>query len=69
MRTLRFTTIIHADRTTAWQPAFESYSLSEVGESAELAVEMDVTPDFEEYVNDTWPRASARLEAICEATL
>lgn len=67
MKTLRFETITHADRATAWDvrlaPAtYETWTTA-------IAVEMDVTPGFEEHVNDTWPRASARLEAICEATL
>lgn len=67
MKTPRFETIIHADRTTAWDVRLAPATYGTW--TAELAVEMDVTPDFEEYVNDTWPRASARFEAICEATL
>ena len=33
-----------------------------------LKVDMDVTSDFEEYMNNAWPKALARLKEICEAS-
>jgi hypothetical protein len=31
-----------------------------------LEVTVDVTPDFEEYMNRTWPKALAALKDLCE---
>jgi hypothetical protein len=28
---------------------------------------MEVTPEFEQYMAETWPKALAKLKAICEA--
>lgn len=50
-----------------WAPAFENYSFSKAGPTTELRVDMDVTPEFEEYMTKTWPKALSRLKALCEA--
>ena len=50
----------------AWAPAFENYSFSRVGDSTEVAVDIDVTPDFEGHMTKTWPPALAGLKSICE---
>lgn len=51
----------------AWAPASEIYRFSPAGEGTRLDVELDVTPDNEHYMRVTWPRALARLKALCEA--
>ena len=56
-----------SEMVKAWAPAFENYSLSYAGLSAHLAVDIDVTPEFEEYMLKVWPKALARLKAMCEA--
>jgi hypothetical protein len=50
----------------AWAPAFENYSLSYVGLSTHLQIDIDVTPEFEEYMTKVWPKALARLKQLCE---
>lgn len=50
-----------------WAPSFENYSFSDVGQATEVKVEMDVTPEYEEYFVKTWPKALSRLKQICEA--
>lgn len=50
-----------------WAPAFENYRLVQVDGGTEVQVEMDVTPDFEGCMKETWPKALARLRALCEA--
>jgi uncharacterized protein YndB with AHSA1/START domain len=47
-------------------PAFENYSLSYAGLSTHLQVDIDVTPEFEEYMTTVWPKALARLKQLCE---
>jgi hypothetical protein len=32
----------------------------------EVKVDTDVTPDFEEYMVQVWPKALAKLKTICE---
>ena len=56
-----------SEMVKAWAPAFENYTLTYAGLSAHLAVDIDVTPEFEEYMLKVWPRALARLKAMCEA--
>jgi hypothetical protein len=57
-----------SEEVRKWAPAFENYSFSRVGDGAELKVEIDVTPDFEEYMQNVWPKALARLKSICEGS-
>jgi len=56
-----------SDEIKSWAPAYENYTLSPVGASTEVKVACDVTPDFEEYMNTTWPKALAKLKAVCES--
>lgn len=49
-----------------WAGAHENYTFAEQGRGTELKVELDVTPDFEAFMNEAWPRALARLKEICE---
>ncbi|MHB8800844.1 MAG: SRPBCC family protein [Thermoanaerobaculia bacterium] len=51
---------------TAWAPSFENYTFAEKGGATELTVEVETPPDFEEFVNDAWPKALAKLKQICE---
>jgi uncharacterized protein YndB with AHSA1/START domain len=55
-----------SESVRSWAPAFENYSLSEDGAATELNVAMQVTPEFEDYMVKTWPKALAKLKAICE---
>lgn len=56
-----------SEAVRAWAPAYESYSLREVDGATEVHVELDVLPDWEEFMNDTWPKALARLKSLCES--
>jgi hypothetical protein len=47
-------------------PAFENYAFSENNGVSEVKVDLDVTPEYEEYFQQTWPQALAKLKAICE---
>src|SRR5687768_10108952 len=40
-----------------WAPAYENYTLSESGNSTRVEVDIDVTPEYEQMMADTWPRA------------
>jgi uncharacterized protein YndB with AHSA1/START domain len=49
-----------------WAPAFENYTLSDAGSATLLAIDIDVAPEWSDYMAEHWPRALARLAAICE---
>jgi hypothetical protein len=55
-----------SDTARAWASALENYSFTDVGSLTRLEVTVDVTPDFEEYMNRTWPKALAALKDLCE---
>jgi hypothetical protein len=55
-----------SEAVKGWAGAHENYTFSEKGSGTELTIELDVTPDFEDYMNETWPKALARLREICE---
>jgi hypothetical protein len=50
----------------AWAPAFENYAFSSDGASTEVKIDIQITPEFEAYMQNTWPKALAKLKDICE---
>lgn len=56
-----------SDEVRAWAPAFEKYSLTDAGPYTKVSIALDVAPDWEEYMLSAWPKALARLKAVCEA--
>lgn len=56
-----------SDEVRAWAPAFENYTLTEAGGSTRVDIDQDITPEYEAYMSDVWPKALSRLKAICEA--
>jgi len=56
-----------SEMVRSWAPAYENYTLSDAGDATELAVDNDVTPEFEEYMTKVWPLALARLKTLCES--
>jgi len=55
-----------SEMVKAWTPAFENYTLSYAGLSSHLAIDIDVTPEFEEYMARVWPKALVTLKRLCE---
>ena len=50
-----------------WAPAYENYTFSDAGTATELKIDVDTAQEFETYMEDTWPKALAKLKALCEA--
>jgi len=58
---------LDSERVRAWAPAHENYAFADTPGGTTLRVSVEVTPEFEQYLRDTYPRALQRLKAICEA--
>lgn len=50
----------------AWAPAYENYRFVERDGATELQIEMESLPDYEAFMQEAWPKALARLKALCE---
>jgi hypothetical protein len=49
-----------------WAGARESYQLKEVNGTTQVQVKVDITEDFQDYMNDKFPKALAILKQISE---
>lgn len=50
-----------------WANGYENYSFSEHGGITELMVDLDSVDEFEDYMNENYPKALEKLKALCEA--
>ncbi len=51
----------------AWLPAYENYTFMALPEGTRMVVDLDVTADFEEDMNQAWPKALALLNNLSES--
>ena len=56
-----------SERVRAWAPAFENYTFNAADGGTDLHVDLDITPEWEQYMRDAWPKALAKLKTLCEA--
>lgn len=49
-----------------WANGFENYTFEEQAVNTELTVDLDTTEDFISYMEETYPKALAKLKEICE---
>ena len=50
----------------AWAPAYENYRFSDHPDGCLLTVTLDTVPEYEAFMQHTWPRALALLRGLCE---
>jgi uncharacterized protein YndB with AHSA1/START domain len=55
------------DETKSWSGSTESYKLEGKNGVTKLAVDMDVTEDFEQYFKDTFSKALERVKDLAES--
>jgi hypothetical protein len=58
--------ITESPEVKAWAPAFENYTLSQTNGVTGVAVDMDITPEYELIMEQVWPKALEKLKVICE---
>ena len=49
-----------------WANGLENYTFGESNETTTVIVDLDITEDFLDYMNKTYPKALAKLKEICE---
>jgi len=56
-----------SEAVRAWAPAYENYTFIGVPEGTKLVIELDVPGEWEQYMNEAWPKALALLKQLSEA--
>ncbi|WP_069659037.1 ATPase [Arcticibacter eurypsychrophilus] len=51
-----------------WVGALENYTLNTENERTELLIDMDITDDFKEYMQLTWPKALDKVKELAESS-
>ncbi len=49
-----------------WANGFENYTFEENNGTTKITVDLDITEDFVDYMNQTYPKALDKLKEICE---
>ena len=49
-----------------WANGFENYTFEEKNGTTSVTVELDITADFLDYMNETYPKALNKLKELCE---
>ena len=56
-----------SESVRAWAPAYENYTFISVPEGTKLVIELNVVREWEQYMNEAWPKALALLKQLSEA--
>lgn len=57
---------LESEEVKKWAGSLEKYKVTETDGKTLLEIEMDVTPDFEEFMNKAWKKALELLKEIAE---
>lgn len=60
------TEITEGPEVEKWANGFENYTFEENNGTTTVIVDLDVTEDFLDYMNQTFPKALEKLKEICE---
>lgn len=55
-----------SERVTNWAGAHENYTLKGSNGKTELVIDMDMTEEFADMLNNMWPKALAKVKDIAE---
>lgn len=58
--------IIEGPEVEKWANGFENYTFAEDQENTVVTVDLDMTEEFLDYMNETYPKALSKLKEICE---
>ena len=51
-----------------WTPGFENYTFHAADGGTHLEIELDTPSEYEPYLQEAWPKALAKLKALCETS-
>ncbi|HET6245401.1 MAG: SRPBCC domain-containing protein [Bacteroidetes bacterium] len=54
------------EKTSTWTGSLENYLLQNEGEFTKLIVELDAFADFQDYFNETFPKALEKVKELSE---
>jgi uncharacterized protein YndB with AHSA1/START domain len=57
---------LEAAEAQGWAGAHENYTLTDAGNGVKLTIEMDSTPEYASYFEETWPKALDKLKRLAE---
>ena len=57
---------LDSEKTKEWAGALENYTLKTVNGKTELIVDMEVTDEFKDYFETTWPKALDKVKELAE---
>ena len=49
-----------------WANGFENYTFEETEGITTVTIDLDLSEDFSDYMNETYPKALKKLKEICE---
>jgi len=55
-----------SEKVKIWSGAYENYTFTNKDGGTHLAVDIDIADDFVSYMEDTWPKALAKLKSLAE---
>lgn len=58
--------VTNGPEVDSWAGALENYTLIANVNQTVVKIEIDSTPEFQDYLSKTWPKALAELKKICE---
>lgn len=50
----------------SWAGALENYTIRPQGDYLDLKIEMDITDEYKEYFESTWPKALEKVKQLAE---
>jgi uncharacterized protein YndB with AHSA1/START domain len=56
-----------SEKVRAWAPCYENYTFTDEAGGTRVTVDLDSLPGFDDYMQDTFPKALQRLKDLCEA--
>ncbi|MCY1380770.1 hypothetical protein D9M69_686180 [compost metagenome] len=54
------------EKSGEWAGSLENYTLKEANGKTQLMVDMDVTEEYEDFFNTTWPIALGKIKELSE---
>lgn len=57
-----------SEEARKFTPGVENYAFHAVDDGTHLEIDLDTTAEFEAYLQEAWPKALAKLRALCEVS-